>query len=233
MRNKIILIMALVFGILTAFGTFKYLDNLKETYRASGNYAKVAVAAQTIPARTLIQEQMLKYVELPVEYITAGAVVDTKDAVGKLARGDIYPDEQILHSKLVARDDPDAGLAGKVNTGRRAVTVAVNPVSALAGMVRPGDRVDVITTFNTEGNPTQSLTSTIIHNVPVLAVDANTATGNPRDEAPATVTLQVTPTQAQELVLATERGSIRLTLRSPDDSQATPIPSARMNLLVH
>ena len=233
MRNKIILIMALVFGLMAAFGTFKYLDNLKETYRTSGNYAKVAVAAQRIPARTPIQEQMLKFVEMPVEYITAGAVVDAKDAVGKLARGDIYPDEQILHSKLVAREDPDAGLAGKVSPGRRAVTVAVNPVSALAGMVVPGDRVDVITTFNTEGNPSQSLTSTIIHNIPVLAVDTNTSAGNPRGEAPATVTLQVTPAQAQELILATERGSIRLTLRSPDDIQATPIPSARINSLVH
>jgi pilus assembly protein CpaB len=232
MRNKIILILALTFGLMAAFGTFKYLDNLKKTYRTSGNYARVAVAAQTIPARTPIQEQMLKSVEMPVEYITAGAVVDAKDAVGKLARGDIYPDEQILHNKLVAREDPDAGLAGKVTPGRRAVTVAVDPVSALAGMVVPGDRVDVIATFDTEGNPSQSLTSTIIHNVPVLAVDANIAAGSPESEEPATVTLQATPAQAQDLVLATERGSIRLTLRSPDDGQATPVPSSRINNLI-
>lgn len=232
MRNKIIIILALVFGLLAAFGTFNYLNHLKHVYRTSGNYAKVAVAAQTIPARSPIQEQMLKFVEMPAEYITAGAVVDATDAVGKLARSDIYPNEQILLSKLVSREDPASGLAGKVVPGKRAVTVAVNPVSGLAGMVIPGDKVDVLITFDTNTNPSQSLTSTIIQNIPILAVGANTTAGNQKDAALTTVTLQVTPAQAQELVLGTERGSIRLTLRSPEDGHGVQLPAANINSLV-
>lgn len=231
MRNKLIFILALVFGLLAAFGTFKYLDHLKDTYRVSGNYARVAVATTNIPARTPIQEQMLNFVEMPVEYITAGAIVDPKDAVGKLARTDIYPDEQLLQTKLVSREDPASGLAGKVTPGKRAVTVAVNQVSALAGMVIPGDKVDVAVTFDTQDSSAQSLTSTIIQNIPVLAVDSSIGPTQ-KTEPPGTITLLVTPTQAQELILGTERGSIRLILRSPDDEQAPHVPAARINSLV-
>ena len=228
MRNKVIILLAIVFGLMTAFGSYKYFNYLQDTYRVSGNYARVVVATEKIPARVIIQEQMLKSVEMPTEYIPADVVVDAGDVLGKMARSDIYPGEQILHGKLVSKGDPASGLAGKVEPGKRAVTISVNQVSSLAGMLIPGDKVDITVTMEVN----ETMTSTFIQNVPILAIDTNTEPGTPKAEPPSTITMLVTPTQSQELILASESGSIRMVLRSPEDNQALQLPAIKINALV-
>lgn len=230
MKNKLILFLAIVFALVAAFGTYRYLENVKETYRRSGNYARVAVAATQIPAKTPVTEQMLKFIEMPAEYILPGSVVDAKDALGKLARSDIYPGEQILQSKLIGKDDPAGGLSAKIEPGLRAVTIAVDQVSALAGLVSPGDMVDVTVTLDTGSNP---VTSTILYKVPVLAINKTTTPGNDKDKSgPETATLMVSPSQAQQLILASETGSVRMILRSPLDDSAAGLPSSRQQELI-
>ncbi len=231
MKNKLILLLAIVFALLAAFGTYKYLENLKQTYRESGNYTNVAVAATHIPAKTPITENMLKFIEVPADYILPGSVVNPKDALGKLARTDIFPGEQILQKKLISKDDPLGGLSTKIAPGQRATTIAVDQVSALSGLVTPGDKVDVAVTLAGDGD---ILTTTVLYNIPVLAINKNTSPNNDKDKSnPATATLMLTPTQAQELILATETGSVRLLLRAPDDNKAAGIPPSRKNDLLH
>ena len=53
MRNKIILVVAIIFGLVAAFGAYKYLETAEETYRLSGNYANVATAIRMIPPKPL------------------------------------------------------------------------------------------------------------------------------------------------------------------------------------
>ena len=65
MRNKIILVVAIIFGLVAAFGAYKYLETAEETYRLSGNYANVATAIRMIPAKTVINDQMLQFKEMP------------------------------------------------------------------------------------------------------------------------------------------------------------------------
>ncbi len=231
MKNKLILLLALVFALVAAFGTYKYLENLKSTYRESGNYTNVAVAATRIPAKTPITENMLKFIEVPADYILPGSVIDRKDALGKLARTDIYPGEQILQKKLIGKNDPAGGLSAKITPGQRAATIAVDQVSALSGLVTPGDNVDVAVTLAGDGG---TLTTTVLYNIPVLAINKNTSPNNNKDKAnPATATLMLTPTQAQELILATETGAVRLLLRAPADDKAAGIPPSRKNDLLH
>ena len=86
MRNKLILLLAILFGAIAAFGAFQYMRTVEATYQLSGNYTQVATAKQTIPARATIQGSMLEFVEVPVEYVMPGAILDPADAVGKLAR---------------------------------------------------------------------------------------------------------------------------------------------------
>lgn len=230
MKNKLILLLAIIFALVAAFGTYKYLENVKETYRQSGNYAQVAVAAARIPAKTPITEQMLNFIEMPAEYILPGSVVNAGDAVGKLARSDIYPGEQILQNKLIGKNDPAGGLSAKITPGQRAVTIAVDQVSALAGLVSPGDKVDVAVTLESDKGP---VTSTILQKIPVLAINKTTTPKNGSDKSgPETATLMVSPAQAQQLVLASETGSVRLLLRSPGDDKAADLPSSRQKDLI-
>lgn len=231
MRNKLILLLALVFALFTSFGAYKYLENLKDTYRTSGNFSQVAVAKTKIPAKTPITEQMLEFKEMPVEYIMPGAIVDAKDAVGKLSRGDIYPGEQVLSQKLIGKNDPAGGLSFKVETGKRAVTIPVDNVSALHGLLGIGDHVDVLVTFDLPNEQNSTATSTIIQNVPVLAVNKHLQGTSGVKEDPSTVTLMVTPNQAQQIALAIQQGSVQLALRTPKDNNKAALPMSKVEHL--
>ncbi|MDW7677014.1 MAG: Flp pilus assembly protein CpaB [Bacillota bacterium] len=231
MKNKLILLLAIVFGCVAAFGVFRYMQTVEATYQLSGNYTQVATAKQTIPARATIQGSMLEFIEVPVEYVMTGAVVDSADAVGKLARSDIYPGEQLLAQKLMTREDQTGGLAVKVEEGKRAISVPVGLVSALHGLIEVNDRVDVLVTFTFEIEESEdkdkkqvTATSTIIHNVPVLAVNAKTVTTADDQAEPSTVTIMVEPEEAQQIALGIQNGSIQFSLRSPEDDTVQIIP---------
>ncbi len=237
MKNKLILILAVIFGLVAAGGIYMYLEHLKKTYEVSGDFVNVVTAVQRIPAKTVITAQMIEPKPIPAKYVNERAAVDLKEVVGKITRSDILPGEQVLRDKLAKDKDISDGLSFMLQPGRRAVTVAVNEVSGLAGLVRPGDRVDVMGTFDLKGAG-ESMTSLLIQNVDVLSVDQSTnpSAGNGQDgkkSAPArTVTLSVTPDEGQHLILCSEKGSIRLVLRPAVDREVIALPSVRMNQLV-
>ena len=232
MRNKLILLLALIFGLAAAFGVHGYLKNLEEAYRTSGNFTEVATAKQKITARTVVTNEMLEFKPMPVEYVLPGTVVASQDAVGKIARSDIYPGEPILTSRLARREDVAAGLAAKVVAGKRAISVPADNISALHGLVKVGDRVDVIVTFNTPDERKEAVTSTIVQNVPVLAINSDLESDDAAKQELATVSLMVDPIQAQQLALAIQQGSIHLALRAPDDGGSAPIRTIRLENLL-
>ena len=235
MKNKLILLLAIVFGSIAAFGAFQYMRTVEATYQMSGNYTQVATAKVTIPARTEIQGSMLEFVEIPVEYVMSGAVLDPAEAVGKLSRSEIYPGEQMTSLKLMSREDQQGGLAVKVEEGKRAVAIPANLVSSLHGLIEVNDHVDVMVTFGYEveevdpvtGNSKDKqyvATSTIIHNKPILAINQKITGTSDSSEGVETITLMVEPEEAQQIALAIQQGHIQLSLRSPEDDGVTIIP---------
>jgi len=231
-RMNVILLLAVVFGVAAAYGVLQYLNGVRAAYVEKGNFIQVAVAVQYIPPKTRVAPQMFTMREIPGEYVNKDAAVDPGEITGKLTKTAIYPDEQILRGKLAGKNDTSEGLAFIIPEGKRAVAVAVNEVSGVAGLVRPGDSVDVLVTFDVNE---KTLTSLILQDITVLAVDRNMSAAagqGSQQEAARTVTLSVTPQQAQPLVLASEKGSIRLVMRSPADEKKVNIPSTNMNGLV-
>ncbi|RQD72263.1 MAG: Flp pilus assembly protein CpaB [Tindallia sp. MSAO_Bac2] len=244
MKNKLILLIAIVFGAMASLGAFRYLQHVEATYQLSGNYTQVATATQNIPARATIQSSMLEFVEVPVEYVMSGAVLEAEEAVGKLARSDIYEGEQLIDRKLMDREDRQGGLAVKVDEGKRAISVPVGMVTALHGLIEINDRVDVMVTFDHEETQSsgdeygssdtsrETVTSTIISNVPVLAVNARIEGSAEGSSEPSTVTVMVEPEEAQWIALAIQQGSIQFTLRSPEDDTEINIPMTGTDGLV-
>ncbi len=239
LRGKVnlFLILAVVFGLVAAYGVYTYLQQLKATYRSTGDFRPVVLAREKIPPQTKITENMLEVKEIPSSYIHKEALVKREEVVGKITTTVIYPGEQILKTKIAGPKDPSQGLAFLVSPGKRAATIAVNDVSGVAGLLRPGDRVDVAGTVDVpSGGARETVTSLLIQNVNVLAVnqsaDPNPVKNNNKSVQMQTVTLEVTPQQAQTLILAAERGSVRLLLRSPGDGAEVALPSARLGNLV-
>ncbi|TEB06996.1 SAF domain protein [Pelotomaculum schinkii] len=242
MKNKIILILAVVVGLAAAGGIYAFLDGLKRTYVVEGDFVKVVTARQRIPARTQVASQMIELKEIPAKYVNDRAAVDINEVTGKIVKSDILPGEQVLRDKLAKDKEDSDGLSFVVQPGKRAVTIAVNQVSGVAGLIKPGDRVDVFGTFDLQGQNQEkaSVNSLLIQNVDVLSVDQSaiqTAAGqdakkNAATASDHTITLQVTPEQAEPLILCSEKGTIRLGLRSATDQDIINLPSIRTNQLV-
>lgn len=227
MKNKFnfIFILALAFAVAATWGTYKYLEHLKSTYKSTGEFVTVVVAKGKIASRTIIDQNLVELKEIPSQYANSSAIKSLQEVTGKATRGDIYPGEQILTSKIFSQKTGEDGLAWEIEPGRRATTLAVNEVSGVASMIKPGDRVDILATVDQKtGQDTVTFTSSIIQYVRVLAVNQSLGVSEDSKKIEKqTITLSLTPAEAQQMVLASERGSVRLTLRSPADNQIVPV----------
>jgi pilus assembly protein CpaB len=107
-----------------------------------------------------------------------------------------------------------SALAAVVGENMRAVSVRVNDVVGVAGFLLPGNRVDVVAAYR---DRTDTLSETVVQNVKVLAIDQSASSDKNEPVVVRAVTLEVTPEDAEKLILAEQRGSIQLALRNPLD----------------
>jgi pilus assembly protein CpaB len=101
----------------------------------------------------------------------------------------------------------------------RAVTVGVNVVSGVGGFILPRTRVDVLVTVTGVGKSSDRQTKTILQNVEVLAVDQTYDQDSDDPVTVKSVTLLVTPEEAEQLALAANEGVLQLALRSGADDE--------------
>jgi len=240
MSNKKVLLLALICGLVSALAVNFYLKSVKEAV-SNVKTKKVAVANARIPARTLITPEMISFKNVPVDFVHGSAVSDPSQVVGYTTRAEIDAGEQVLQTKLVPRESTGATLAYTVPLGMRAVSVPVNEQTGVAGLLNPGDRVDVLGTVDIEipsKDPnvnTIKLTKThlILQNVEVLAVGQNFGApggqqGENKDQkkgAAGTVTLAVKADQVQMLVAVADKGKLTLALRAPADKSEEDRPA--------
>ncbi len=241
MKNKLILVLAIILGLTAAAGVYLFLENTRKTYQVDSDFVGVVMARQRIPAKTQITAQMIELKDIPAIVLNDQAVVDTKEVLGKTTKSEILPGEQVLRERLATDSNTSDGLAFQIPTGKRAVTVAVDEVSGVAGLVRAGDRVDVLGTFDLQGAAGQektSATSILIQNVDVLSIDQSaspdtlSSDNKKSSNSASTITLSVTPEQAEPLVLCSEKGTIRLALRPATDHNIVYVPSLKMLQLI-
>jgi pilus assembly protein CpaB len=154
--------------------------------------------------------------------------------------------EQVTLTKLAYTKQAGGGdLAGLTPSGKRAVTISVDNISSLAGMIRPGDFVDVIAIIpipiqTAEGKTASQLgVLPLFQNVLVLAVGQQTG-AMARDESryqkqeagpSPLITLALGPQETSLIAFVQEQGKIRLVLRSPQDNQVQNVPPANWDTL--
>lgn len=188
--------------------------------------ARVLVAAEDIPAGTLVRVEMLRWRDWPTEdaagYMLEGKAA-AKDFAGAVARQGIRAGEPIVEGRLV-KPGERGFLAAVLTPGTRAVSVKVDAVAGIAGFVYPGDRVDLILTHQIEEPgedtvPDRRASETVLSDVRVVAIDdrtndQKTSQKPEKPEEPKIATLEVTPRQAEALALVGQMGRLSLSLRS-------------------
>ena len=176
----------------------------------------LVVTTKPLSVGTTVKPGDVKTIRVPVDQFPKGAYAKVEEVLDRPIISNILQDEPVMEGRLAARNS-GAGLAPIIPVGMRAVTVRVTDVSAVAGFVMPGMRVDVLVT----GRPpsaTDTITTTVLQNVMVLS-SGTTIQPDARGQAmqAPNVTLLATPEQAEILTLAGNEGRIQLVLRNGND----------------
>jgi len=232
-KNRRALIFSLVCGLAAVLLTSYYVSRKENYYSARFEEIPVVIATKDIMRYQVIDETMLGVRTVPKPFVQPLAVTikDRERLIGYVADATIKEGEQITETK-VARPG-ESRISITIPKSDRACTVAVNEISGVAGLVRPGDHVDVMGTFRTVDDKTrvakQAETVTVFQNIPVLAVGRNyafeTSMGAQKGkgilpDSPgggagfSNVTLSMTPRQCMDLTLAQTVGTLSLSLRS-------------------
>lgn len=183
----------------------------------------VLVAAERIPAGSFVSQRSLAWqvwpdVDVPESFVLRGEA-RIEDFRGAVARRDLFPGEPVAEGVLV-RPGERGFLAAVLEPGMRAVSVPIDEATGNAGLVFPGDRVDLVLTqrLKRRGGGGGSASETVVRDVRVLAVGRRlSGAGTEPELTPAkvrTVTLEVTPEGAKRVALAQQLGRLVLSLRS-------------------
>jgi pilus assembly protein CpaB len=180
------------------------------------------VATAALPAGHQLTPEDVELASTAAEARAPTMFNDPKEVEGRILASALEPG-QIIRVSALTPEGTSSGLQAKIPAGMRAVTVAVNEFSGLAGLIAPGARVDLVATL-TDTVTGETFAKTIVQNVLVSAVGKELEPGvTPKPDqrvtarASKTVTLLVTPTQAAAIDLAFAKSKPRLVLRSSDD----------------
>lgn len=221
------ILVAILLAIGTGWLTLNYLGQLQRQSQTAGAPRRVIVAATEIPARAPITRQMLAVVERPASAVDPDAVSNERAIVGQLALITIPAGATITSSKI--GQPANAALPVRLQPGMRAVSIEIDKVKGVSGLLQPGDRVDVIAVPPKSGNQPPPAAS-ILRGVRVLALgntlEYSSATPSPNEQSSTTVTLEVTPSQADLLAMADINTTLRLALRSPREAPDSLRPEA-------
>jgi pilus assembly protein CpaB len=187
----------------------------------------VVVAARPLPLGVTIKPDDVKVVRKPVDQFPKGAFSKVEEVIDRPVVSNILSDEPVLSGRLAERGS-GLGLAPIIPVGMRAVAVRVNDVVGVAGFVLPGMRVDVLVTGRVPDGDT-TITTTVLQNILVLSAGQNIQP-DARGQAinAPTVTLLVTPGQAETLTLAGNEGRIQLVLRNGSDQSIEKTTGTRV-----
>lgn len=196
---------------------------------------KALVAARPVRAGTLLVPEDLAAKEIVQADMPAGAYPDAAEARlklrGAMVRRSLDKDQPIVDADVLHPGD-HGFLAAVLAPGTRAVSVAVDAVSGTAGLIWPGDHVDLILTQSMEDrerSPGQRVAGeTVLSDLRVIAVDQQLMQGGQPSVGPQstarTVTLEVTQAQAERVAVSVRLGHLSLVVRSADQANGSAVP---------
>jgi pilus assembly protein CpaB len=192
--------------------------------QAANGTGKVAVAAVDIALGSRLNPDMVRMVDWPAGAMPPGAISDAKLLTSRVTRSSLQRGEPLMEGKL-APPGTQGGLSAVVAEGKRAMTVRVNDVVGVAGFALPGNFVDVLVNTQEDGpRPAgirdASISKIVLERILVLAIAQEAGRDETKPKVVNAVTLELTPSQAEQLDLARSVGTLSLVLRN----QADPDP---------
>jgi pilus assembly protein CpaB len=239
MAKKKLIIAAVIVG-LAAMGLIwmavEKQDQKQE--RLLSNQVKVVKAARNIPAGTRLSRNQITIKKVPKQFLPHNVLLqsDVKVYLGQPLKNDVQEGSMIVTSDFEVEETART-LASKIPKGERAMSLSVDQVSGVSGLINPGDRVDILGTFpvgskdqvveQAGGGNVGYITMTLLQNVTILATGTQISSvggqNKRRNTNYGTVTMSLTVEESELLTIAQTRGDLMLLLRNPDDVKAVTI----------
>ena len=209
MKNKLVLLIAILIGVLAFWLSARYLSREKDALYAGAVKIKVIAAAKDLPAMTVITAEDVGMLEVYKKAVGENVFLpeDFQRIKGKRLKYPVKKNSPIMWSQVDMPRVRDSGLSSIIKTRNRAISISISGAPAVSGLIKPNDHVDVLGTFTfpSRVNPQvmESVTLTLMQNVSVLATGAQIAgeeeVQNSRGGY-SSVTFEVSPEEAEGLI---------------------------------
>jgi pilus assembly protein CpaB len=232
-------VLAIFVGALAAAVVYRNLraqrDEL-EAARHAGTQATtidIVVASDNIPIGTKIGANQVRTAPWPAGVEPEGAIKDPQAVVGSIARTTIAKNQPVVNAVLMT---PGAGLLASIITdGMRAMSVKVDTVTGVSGFITPNSRVDVLIAGKPDnggdGAEAEERSKLVLQNVRILATGTTIEQVDEKPVEVPTVTLLLSPEDAEKMTLAARYEPVRLALRNYGDEKLVETPGALTSAL--
>ena len=223
--------LAAAMGTLAVVSTRSYIASQlaleSQRLRPSVELVDVLVAKVELNAGQSVSERTVAIRKYPSEFVPARVLTPDRFASlnGRKIKESLNAGEPLTEASF--DQVPTSAFSGQLRAGVRALTIAVDEINSLSGLLQPGDRIDLQLSVRppvAQGqSPGAEITAPLMQDVVILATGRQSRASI--EDAPtrgfSTITIEVTPEQAQRLIVAQRNGRITALLRSRDDHQQT------------
>lgn len=237
--KKRLMLAAVIIGLIVVGLVLLYGKSQSDKVeQITGDQVEVAKAAVDIVAGTQLQKENVFTESVPRQFLPPNPLEasEVQMYIGTPLAVNVSKGGMILTSDFITAEKK-SGLSSKIPILERAMSIAVDEISGVSGLIMPGDRVDILATFpissedqvvadvsNDQGSSAVGyLTVPMLQNVTILAVGSQIAEvrtdASGQGQGYGTVTVSVTIDEAESLTIAQTRGKLMLILRNRDDYQ--------------
>ncbi|HMP79792.1 MAG TPA: Flp pilus assembly protein CpaB [Pirellulaceae bacterium] len=230
-KSLILMVISLGFGVVAAVGISQVLGGSKPAKPKEVKTATVVVAKEIIEIDGLLTEDNCQVENWPAEIVPLNALKSLEEIKDKAVTTRIGKGLPLLGDDVV---DKQFVVSLPIPHGYRAQAIKVAADGTIDGLIRPGDRIDVIVVYNEKrGNVSHAVAKTFLKNVQVFSIDRKTRRDSAisREAAASAskgtsiLSILVTEKQTEELALAQRMGTLQIALRGPEETDTTDYDS--------
>ena len=233
-RSWLMLGGAIALGLIATVLSHKMLKDhmaaIDAEAKAAHKLVTVIVPKHDLKRGTPIQMALFAKRKVPADYVHA-SYIDPRhfsQFIGQRLGAPLKAGETLLDIHL---ESTSTVFSSTLENGNRALTTEVDEVNSISGMLRPTDHIDLMATAHSTGAGSAETTFSLLSNVEVLATGQVTrkGEGNNQPHTYTTITLSVSPADAQRIVVAKNSGRLTAVLRNPDDARPNSTPAMNID----
>ncbi|MCA6079490.1 MAG: Flp pilus assembly protein CpaB [Endomicrobium sp.] len=235
------ILFALIFALISAFFAYMYLSDLEIKYKTMAEPVRAVIATRKIPQGTVIRSHMLAEKHIPKEFVQPKAFQSIKELFTSdgtavyISLNVIEEGEQILSTKI-SKTNQETGIGTLIPESKKALSI--NFDIETSDILTPGSRIDIfsIIDYSDTSREFQESVFAVAQNILVLAVGNNCiGTVRKRDDDSGNanvVTLAVSVEEAQKILIASKKGSLKYIIRPVGDVEISDIKPLKLSSIV-